>query len=134
MSRDDTIVMLRIKSKGRFIWIVIHAQSVENFEDKGWLMWYLSSHMSECRYTKQYTSAVKVSKAIFNKLNKEGYSPPEYGIRELQTNFDLDEYDNDIKVKNGRLIFNKKYAYLNFETYKECPPQVWWQVGHTYKL
>lgn len=93
MSRDNTILILRLVKNKRYIWIVLHVQSHENFENDKWVRWWLSKHCPQ-----QYTLSGKLARHIAHKMNVQ--HDTEYGVVVFHSNSNI----NDFRKKRGKLI------------------------------
>jgi len=80
MSADDSILLLRLALRGRYVWIVLHVQAIENFGSDAFVEWYLA-HEQTVRFTTRRSVAVCIArrKAAQNKV--------EHGLCEVQSSF-----------------------------------------------
>ena len=43
MSRDDSVIKIRLRWNNKWIWVVLHVSAVENFTTVEYILWYLST-------------------------------------------------------------------------------------------
>ena len=99
MSRDNTILIIRVKFVKRHLWIVLHIQAHELFGDPEFVKWRL---WKESIYRLQYTSSRSTALRIAKKM-KEHINYVEHGILEFHSKVTL----TDCTLKKGCLVFNK---------------------------
>ena len=88
MSRDDTVGVIRVKCRGRYVYVVLHAQAFENFEDWSWFSKWFNGRFSNIQWTPRRDLALNIAR----KMDKDamGMGPSEYGVVEVDWHKDRD--------------------------------------------
>ena len=95
MSRDDAILILKLRFWGHPIWIVFYIMAHENFEQFDHVVKYLTDH--PCKFTRDEDNVNHIANQMYLKhLN------PEYGIVQIEYNIDLSIH-NFLNI-NGYLV------------------------------
>lgn len=93
MSKNDTVLILRLSKDTKYIWIVVHVQAHECFGNDEWTRWWLFQHAPQ-----RYTLRERKARVIASSMND--YYRPEYGI----ILFHSDSNVEDFRLKCGKLI------------------------------
>ena len=115
MSRDDGILILKIKLNKKFVWTVIHAQCLENFEDQDWVKWYVTRYMKRFSYTTRKNVAVTLARKKASRLDVE------YGIYEVITKWELISDGVSFTIDRGNVIFH--HMECSFWQFKQMSRQ-----------
>lgn len=111
MSRDNGILILKIKLNKKYVWIVIQAQCLENFEDQDWVKWYVTRYMKRCCYTIRKNVAINLAR------KKARQSNVEHGIFEVITKWELISDGVSFTIDRGNIIFH--HIECTFEQFKQ---------------
>jgi len=93
MSKNDTVLILRLIKDKKYIWIVLHVQSHECFGNDKWTRWWLFKQKSL-----MYSLSESLARHIASKINKQNNT--EYGVILFYSNSNIE----DFQLKNGKLI------------------------------
>lgn len=111
MSRDDGILMLKIKLNKKVIWTVIHVQCIENFVNQNWLKWYMTRVQKNFCFTNDRRIAIKLARKIAKKMDVE------YGIHEVITKWHLISDEASFTIHSGKILFH--HQNCSFEEFQE---------------
>jgi hypothetical protein len=76
MTRDNAILLIRLRTLRRHVWIAIHVQDHEQFADPRWLERWLWWH--PVRYTARRTTALRIARTMARRIERL-----EHGIIQL---------------------------------------------------
>ncbi len=93
MSSDNTILILRLRRKKKYIWLVINVKSHECFANAEWTRWWIYRHCPQ-----QYTTSKRLAYHISQKINETQQT--EYGIIQFNSRANIDDFE----LKNGELV------------------------------
>ena len=104
MSRDNTILIIRLRVKKRRIWVVAHVQAHEMFGDPQWTRWWLWAH--PVKYTKKWSKALLIAFTMAKYIQNL-----EHGIIKFNSKASID----DCILRHGEIEIPHKVA----------PPSQW---------
>ena len=98
MSRDDSVIIIKLAIGQKNIYNVICVQSHDNFKSKSYVKWYLSNN-SPLSFT-TFHKATSIANSIQKKKETE------YGIMICDSKLDLTDIDG--YIEDGKVIFANK--------------------------
>ena len=107
MSKDDRIVLIKLKIGSKLYYVIYHVQAAENFKDVRFLLWFLSNR-NDVSYTESFDISKDIISNLENKIIQE-YGKPEYDVMEIE--HDLNEYKDVINFDNGQINFITKFKH-----------------------
>jgi hypothetical protein len=102
MSADDAILMVRLDIGGKYVWVVLHVQAIENVLRPFWLEFYLTNQKT-VKYTTQRSTAIRIARQRANRLKVE------HGLVEMDSTVQLSE--DRIQMNQGTIHFNYEVSY-----------------------
>ena len=94
MSRDNAVLIMRIKCRSKLLWIVLHTQSHELFGDPQWTRWWLWAH--PVHYTSRRSTAMRIARKLASEIQRL-----EHGVVEFLNRVLID----DAILFNGKIYF-----------------------------
>jgi len=103
MSRDDSVLIVKVFLKGKAVWLVFHVQAHDNFKSREFILWYISN-------SKNHNLFVTEDYARAEAQGLEDSNQTEYGMLKVDTNINLDEFNCD-EQDNRCIVFHQEYPY-----------------------
>ena len=97
MSADSSILIVRLCLNGKYIWVVLHVQAVENFAANVWLEYYLT-RTRQVQYTNRRNVAVHIARKMARERNVE------HGIVEIRSTLAFS--GKAVSSEQGKLNFD----------------------------
>ena len=91
-----SIMILRLRRKSKYIWLVINIKSDECFENAEWTRWWIYSHCPQ-----KYTTSKRLAYRISEKMNEE--QERECEIIQFNSRANIDDFE----LKNGELVCDR---------------------------
>ena len=113
MSKDDTILIVKILYNGKIIYKIIWCMAAENFYNSEdwklgweWLLWTIEDNIEKYNdYSYSYSEALEIA----NKMNRKKHT--EYGIKELN-DYENKEYTID-EVERAKEMIDNLHKDIN---------------------
>ena len=114
MSKNDTVLIIRLLKDDKYIWIVLHVQAHECFGNDKWTRWWLFQHTPQ-----RYTLRERKARLIASSMND--YYRPEYGVVLFHSDYNID----DFCLKGGKLTKSDTIIEEPPNNYDTSSPNKW---------
>ena len=101
MSRDDTILILCFRYKGKLVYYVFWTRASENFESWEYVQWYIGQLGTRFKVTRNRAIALRIARRLDKKFDQ-----PEYGVR-----VEYSHRNSHIAINSDGTVLATKYPY-----------------------